>query len=520
MDPDHWRGVIRELEAAPTLTAAQRVQLARAHWWRLDVPEATRHDELAYEQHLSEGSPTDAAAAALRVCLMWATRGNIPIAMAWQERAARLLRERPPCVVHGYATYMAAAAALDIEEDVDAAARAAIELHALAERFADRTLECFALTLDGMAAVRRGDLTGFAALDQAMIPVLSGQVDPLWGGDIYCTVIHLCEGLGDLARMRAWTDALNAWSRPLSETFLYAGVTRIHQLTLLREEGSWDAVEQELGRRSDDLAEAHGWLAGAGFYELGEVHRLRGDEAAALASYERARRLGVEPQPGEALLRHARGDTAAGLDALRVGLAGAGPLARARLLPAVVDLALASGDDALADQAAGELEATAARYGTPGLLARAARARGTCLRSSGRWEAARVQLEQAARLHRQQRQRHDLAQVHEALAEVHRGLGQEAGAAAAAATARAIYDALGARVDLERMARVERPAGLTAREVEVLARVAAGLTNKQVAEALVISDKTVSRHLGSIFTKIDVSTRTAAAAWARRHGLA
>jgi predicted ATPase/DNA-binding CsgD family transcriptional regulator len=68
--------------------------------------------------------------------------------------------------------------------------------------------------------------------------------------------------------------------------------------------------------------------------------------------------------------------------------------------------------------------------------------------------------------------------------------------------------------------RAARPAGLTAREVEVLRLVAAGQTDRAIAVALVLSEKTVGHHLASIFRKLDVATRAGAAAFAVRHGLA
>ncbi len=146
-----------------------------------------------------------------------------------------------------------AAGDLVFDGDPAAAAPAVAELSRMARQYADPSLDCFALTLAGMADVLSGDIGGFAALDEAMIPVLGGAVDPLWGGDIFCSVIHLCEALGDLARMRSWTDSLAEWSGPLSSTFLYAGVTRVHQLQLLRAEGEWDQVERELGDTSAGL---------------------------------------------------------------------------------------------------------------------------------------------------------------------------------------------------------------------------------------------------------------------------
>jgi DNA-binding NarL/FixJ family response regulator len=63
------------------------------------------------------------------------------------------------------------------------------------------------------------------------------------------------------------------------------------------------------------------------------------------------------------------------------------------------------------------------------------------------------------------------------------------------------------------------PAGLTAREVEVLRLVAKGLTNMQIAKELVLSEKTVATHLNHIFNKTNSENRAAAVAFAMRHGL-
>lgn len=520
-----WRDVVARLGEAEDPGADDLARLAEAHWWLGDVTSALRVEEGLHERLFSEGRPADAALRALRIALIWGIRGDLALTKAWLGRASRILEEVPPCAAHGYADYLAATFALTMDEDPRSAAEAAARLRALLGTCPDRTLECFALTLSGMAAVRSGDLRGFAALDEAMIPVMGGAVDPLWGGDIFCTVIHLCEELGDIGRMRAWTKALASWATPLSATFLFVGVTRIHQLQLLRAAGEWDVVEQELGSESAALVHKHGWLAGAGFYELAEVHRLRGRGPEARAVYDRARACGIDPQPGEALLLHDTGESARAMDALLVALAGAGQLQRSRLIPAAVQIATAVGDSALATRLTDELAATADRFGTPGLLAAAARARADCLSDAGRWDEAEAALERAAHLHRQQGQRLEVADVHEVLARVHRGRGEYARAAADEATARAIYVTLGAtaavaRLD-DRAGRVGEtaPGGLTAREVDVLLKVASGLSNKEVARDLVISAKTVGRHLSNIFAKTGATTRTGAAAWAREHGL-
>ena len=189
------------------------------------------------------------------------------------------------------------------------------------------------------------------------------------------------------------------------------------------------------------------------------------------------------------------------------------------LLPAV-ELALETADVGAAVLLTAELEETANYYGTPGLIARAAQARALLALAGGRPADAVAPLQQAAEIYRDQRYRYASAVVHEQLARAHRALGRAEIAEAEEATAKAIYERLGARPDLERLAPRVLPGGLTAREAEVLARVTAGASNRDVAQALVISDKTVGRHLANIYRKTGVSSRTAAASWARDHGIA
>jgi len=518
-DPGYWRDQVSRLEAREHLTSDELAGLVRAHWWLGEVTACLERGEQLFERLVDEGRPGEAADTGLRLALVWATRGDVPIALGWLSRSERLLERLPRGPVHGVATYLRVTTQLELEADPTEATAAADELDALAREHRERSLECFAVTLRGMSTVMQGDLDGFRDLDEAMTMIVGGRVDPMWAGDIYCSVIHLCEGLGDLGRMRAWTDALESWAAPLSSTFVFAGVTRVHQLQLLRAEGDWDAVERELGTWSDRLVGGHGWLAGVGFYELGDLHRMRGRLDQARACFARARALGIEPQPGEARLLHAEGQGDQALDTLRAALAGQPPLTRARMLGAAAELALALGDRSFAETATRDLEDVAACFGTPGLLADAAVARAECLVADGSPVEALRLLDRAARTYREQRHQYALARVHEVLAEAHAAAGDPQRAAASAATARAIHQRLGAVADLARPRRASTPAGLTQRELQVLAQVSAGLTNREVAAALSISGKTVSRHLESIFAKAGVTTRTAAAAWARTHDL-
>lgn len=516
-----WRAVYDDLAVVRAELGPDDLALfGEASWWLGETAQSMAVAEDVFQRLAATGDLERAAETALRLTLAWGTRGDISVATAWMSRAQRLLADLPRCRVHGIELYLRGAFDMDLSGDAGPAAAAARELDPLARQTGDPLLSCFALTLRGMAAIRSGDtVSGFAALDEAMLPVLAGKIDAIWAGDIYCTTIHLCGDLGDLARMRKWTESLAGWAVPLSESFMYVAVTRVHELQLVAAEGGWDVVEAELGRQSESLIGAHGWLTGAGYYELGEVRRLRGDTAGAAAAFRRAREFGHGAQPGSALLLRAAGRPAEALADLRVALSGYSRLERAGLLLPAVELALETADVGAAVLLTAELEETANYYGTPGLIARAAQARALLALAGGRPADAVAPLQQAAEIYRDQRYRYASAVVHEQLARAHRALGRAEIAEAEEATAKAIYERLGARPDLERLAPRVLPGGLTAREAEVLARVTAGASNRDVAQALVISDKTVGRHLANIYRKTGVSSRTAAASWARDHGI-
>lgn len=527
-DAGAWRECRSLLEAArreAPVRARDLELLARATWWLGDTAGARDVGERAYRAYLAErGEGPEAVQGAARVglelALSWTLDGDLAVGRAWSSRVRRILRDEEDGPLHGYLRYLEASTALEMGGDPRPAVRAAQDLHALAARFDDRALEAMALVLSGLVALWTGDTEeGFASLDEAMLGVLSGSLAPLWAGDVHCTVIHLCHELGDLARMRDWTDTMNRWSAALSETFLYAAVTRVHQLQLSVVEGRWDVVEAEVGGLSSGLVGAHGWVAGEGYRSLGDVRLLRGDLTGARAAYDRAEDLLVSPQPGAALLAEAQGRPAEALAGLRAAIGESSPVERARLLLPTVEVALRAGDRDLARTAAADLAALAERHGTPGLRAWSAHAAACLQLDHGDVRSALPLLDEAAAVYRSQHASHATARVHELVARARDATGEPGLAAADRATAAAIYERLGAAADLARLAPRRPPGGLTDREVEVLRRVAAGASNREVARALVISEKTVSRHLANLYAKAGVSSRTAAAAWAREHGI-
>ncbi|WP_247826222.1 helix-turn-helix transcriptional regulator [Arthrobacter antioxidans] len=517
-----WQTAYQQLEQARLqagLPSEDLGLLGGAAWWTGRVKQSLEIVEHVYHRLYDAGDALGAARKALDVGLVWFIRGDLVIASGWANRARRILQDLPEGVEHGYLLYLDAALTLDVR-DLGPAREAAARLDELGRRLRAPALTSFSLVLAGLADLRSGrTAAGFSQLDEAMLPVLAGGLPPEWAGEIYCIVIHACYDVNDLHRMRAWTRATEQWCEQFSGDVVYSGICRIHRLQLSSIEGDWAAAEDAIERSGAELVDRNNWVAGEAFYQLGELRRLRGDTAGARAAYGRARRLGADPQPGESLLQHAAGDKDAAWSGVSAALAGRDPLACARLLQAAVDIALAMRLEDEADRLCSQLEETAAVFDTPGLRAWAGHARATVLIARSRYAEAMPVLQAAAREYRGMQARYEIARVHELLARAHRGAGQAAAAAADSATALAIYRQLGALPDILRLDGGRLPGGLTQREAEVLALVAAGASNKSAAEALFISQKTVGRHLANIFAKIGTSSRTAAAAWARDHGV-
>jgi ATP/maltotriose-dependent transcriptional regulator MalT len=501
------------------LATADLDLLGSTLWWVGDTRQSLALAEDVFHRYLDDGDAGSAAAKAVNLALLWFVRGDLAIASGWVSRARRILQDLPEGPDHGYLLYLEASLGLE-GGDLDQARAAANQLDELSRRLHAPPLNALGLVLSGLADLREAKAaSGFAQLDEAMLPVLAGQMPPEWAGDIYCTVIHACHALADLTRMSAWTRSTEQWCGQFQGEVVYSGICRIHRLQLQCVEGRWEQAEQAIERSGEDLIGRNNWVAGEAYYQLGELRRLRGDGDGARSAFAQARDLGAEPQPGEALLHHAEGSSEQAWAGLCAALAGRDRLAAAGLLGAGVEIAVALGYRDEAEHLCTALEATAEAFGTTGFRAWAAQSRARVLVDRHRYRDALPVLRAAAADYRALNARYETARIHELLARTHRGLGESGAAAADAAQALAIFRFLGAAPDVRRMAGGAAPGGLTDREVEVLRWVAAGASNKAVAEALFISQKTVGRHLANIFAKIGVTSRTAAAAWGHEHGL-
>jgi DNA-binding CsgD family transcriptional regulator len=307
----------------------------------------------------------------------------------------------------------------------------------------------------------------------------------------------------------------------------FSGRCLVHRAEIMELHGAWREALEEAQRAHQRCLQGKNQSAAAqAFYRQGEVHRLQGELAAAEEAYRDASRCGFEPQPGLALLRLAQGnDVAAAAAIRRVVGETTEPLKRARLLPAYVEIMLAVGDTQEALRGCDELAEISAQYKSGMLGAMLAHAEGAVALAQGDAQAALLALRRAWKVWRELEVPYEAARVRVLLGLACRALGDDETAQLELEAAHELFAQLGAAPDLARVDSLARSApstdshGLTSRELQVLRLVAAGRTNKAVAAELILSERTVDRHVSNIFTKLGVSSRAAATAYAYEHQL-
>jgi ATP/maltotriose-dependent transcriptional regulator MalT len=266
---------------------------------------------------------------------------------------------------------------------------------------------------------------------------------------------------------------------------------------------------------------------GEAAYQQAEISRLRGAFIESEASFRLASELGRSPEPGLAQLRLAQGQVEAAGAIIRRALGEAGDRrSRASLLEASVEIALAAGDVAAAHEAVVELRSIASAFGVPYLEAIAERVDGAVLLATGQPAAALTPLRRSYATWKTLDAPFEAARVRVLIGQACRALDDVESAALELEAACRTFRELGAAPDLAHAEALagrssgRRAGGLTPRELEVLRLVASGRTNRSIAAELVLSEKTVARHLSNIFTKLGISSRASATAYAYEHGLA
>ncbi|HYN52778.1 MAG TPA: LuxR C-terminal-related transcriptional regulator, partial [Thermoleophilaceae bacterium] len=486
--------------------------------------------ERAHHAYLDAGGTLGAVRCAFWLGINLAAQGETGRATGWFGRAQRLIdREERDCVERGYLLLPIVLRHV-ASGDWEAAYATAAEAGEIGERFADPDLFALAAHEQGHCLVKLGrPEEGLGLLDETMVAVVGGELSPIVTGLVYCGVIAYCQELYELRRAQEWTAALTQWCEQQPDMVPYTGQCLVHRAEIMQLHGAWpDALEEarRAGRRFAQRMKMNQLAAAQACYLQAEVHRLQGELAAAEEEYREASRCGWEPQPGLALMRLAQGNGDAAAAAIRrvVGET-AERLERARLLPAYAEIMLAVGDTREARRACRELEEIAVGYESGLLGAMGAHTRGAVDLAEGDARAALVALRRAWQLWLGLEAPYEGARVRVAIGLACRALGDDDTAALELEAARGVFAELGAAPDLARVELLTLGAasgdahGLTARELEVLRMVAAGETNKAIAAELVLSERTVERHLSNIFTKLRVSSRAAATAYAYQHQL-
>jgi DNA-binding CsgD family transcriptional regulator len=518
-----WSDAYRSLTNEERLDADDLERLATAAYMLGREDEYLDALERAHHAHLEAGATLRAVRCAFWLSMTLLMRGERGPSEGWCGRAERLLEREPgECVERGYMR-LRDVVTRHVTGDHDAALARAAEAAAIAERHADPDLHALAVHEQGLCLIRLGRTEeGLRMLDEAMVAAVGSELSPIVTGLVYCSVIDGCQEVYAIGRAQEWTTALSRWCEAQPDMVAFSGRCLVHRAEILQLHGEWEDALDAARRAGDRVTRAAGQAA----YRRAELHRLRGELALAEAAYREASRHGSEPQPGLALLRLAQGSGDAALAATRRALAEASdPVARIRLLPAAVEIMLAAGELDDARAACEELERLGAGFPSVLLAALVAQARGAVDLASGDARAALGALRRSEQAWQDIAAPYERARVRVLVGRACRALGDEDSALLELESAHDVFAELRAAPDVARVdallgrARVSGAHGLTARELEVLRLVATGETNKAIAATLVLSERTVDRHVSNIFAKLGTPSRTAATAYAYRHDL-
>ena len=454
-----WRAAYAAFGEVDTtkLSAADLENYGEAAWWSGKVDEAIRHREKAFAGYTSEGDTRGAARLAMTLAWDYEGKGSFAVASGWMGTAERILTDHEEVPEHARLLLLHAMTAMFAEGDLERAVELFDEAYALAKRVGNRDGQMLSLSGKGRAFVKLGRIDeGLALLDEASASALCGDLSAHSAGLVYCITISSCQDVGDYRRAAEWTEAANRWCDTLDVTG-FPGACRVHRAEAMRLRGDWPAAEAQALAACEELKDFDQVIPAAGYYEIGEIRRRRGDFAGAEEAYRVSSELGREPQPGLSLVRLAEGKVDAAVAGITRSVKEAQePLFRFRRLPAQVEIAIAAGDLDTAKAAADDAEEIVDAYKIGGRRAAAFDAtvhfaRGQILYAEKDWPGAIAALKQARDEWRGLGAPYETARARALLGLAYRRSGDEHAAVAELEDALATFERLGGRPDEARI---------------------------------------------------------------------
>ena len=515
---------------ASTPTAAAYEGLGTACWWQDDQQPVLDAREAAYRLYREHGDTRSAARIAIALGIDYADfRGDMAVSMGWMRRAENLLKGVPMSAEHGWLHVYHGIGDLMFYNDLPEARRRLDVLAAIVPEIGSVDVEMMATALQGLTLIREGDIAaGMLCLDEAMTAAMGGDISDLAAvGMMYCSLIYACEALADYDRANQWCERALEFSRRLGVDLFFA-ICRNYHATVLIWKGEWDEADSELSAALKSLQTKRPTYALESLAKLGELRRRQGriDEAKSFFAQAEPHRTAVY---GQAALALDRGDPETAIDLLQRLLRRVGEEDQAErvfVLEMLVRAHLQAGTREALDSLLGEMEDIARLIGTAPLNATVLATHGAALLHEGDIERARQCFEDAIDRFAATDAAFDAGRIRLDFAAALERQGKQAAAMQQAMLAQTAFAQLGAALYRDRAAEIVArlsgdmgappvhaplPYGLTAREAEVLWLIAAGKTNQDIARELVLSVRTVERHISTVYEKLSLHGRAARA---------
>ena len=487
--------------------------------YELDGEAATEAHERGYRLARTRGDSAAAARLAIQLGYdAYAFRGPAE-ASGWVERAAMLVDGEPPSVAAASVPMMRAHLALLVDHDPDLARAESAQAIPLAREVGVVDVEMLAVGLNGLALVSLGKTDeGMRLIDAAAAAAVGGEMTDADSIEtVCCFALDACKRVRDLDRANEWCLRVREIATRFGDRQMFS-VCRTHYADVLLWHGDWERADEELTAAVAELEAIRPGREADPLVRLAELRRRQGRVRESEELLVRAASHSLHPLV-EGLLALDCGDSKAAHDAAARFLRRIGPadrFERVAGLELMVRSGVAAGDADTARHAGEEIAAIAATTPNAPLRAAALLAEGRIAAAQGEAASAAALIEDAADLLEGAGARYEAALARLDLAAALRMGGRDEPAGRMEARARQALAELGA-------AAVERPVGgLSPRETEVLRLVARGLSNEDMARQLVLSVRTVERHVANVYAKIGASGRTAraiATAWAHSHGV-